>query len=59
MATSVNAAFDEFLRNTVNIPKTESDNAKKSRDFLLSQIKSLCDKGSFFKDDPSCNVFYG
>ena len=34
MPKSVNTAFSEFINNTVNISKEESDNAKKSRKYI-------------------------
>lgn len=59
MATSVNVAFSEFLSNVVNIKKTDSDNAKKSRDNLISQIASLSNNGHFIKLAPQYNCFFG
>lgn len=59
MATNVNSAFSEFLNNTVNISKTNSDNAKGSRDFLISQIKSISDNGNFIRLASQYNCFFG
>lgn len=38
MATTVNAAFNEFLRDTVNLDPSVSDKARTSRDWLYQQI---------------------
>ena len=38
MATTVNNAFSEFLRETVNLDKDQTVTARSSRDWLLGQI---------------------
>ena len=40
MATTVNGAFTEFMNNSVNLDMTQTQTARKSRDNLLSNIKS-------------------
>ena len=59
MATSVNAAFTQFLNDTINIPKSTSDNAKSSREFLFEQIKYLSDNTHFLKVAPQYNINFG
>lgn len=39
MPKSVNIAFSEFLNNTVNISKEDSDNAKKAEIFYWGKYK--------------------
>lgn len=38
MASTVNTAFDEFLKDTVNLRSNDSDGARTSRDWLFKQI---------------------
>lgn len=49
MAKTVITAFDEFLKNTVNLDPIETNSARKSRDWLIDQIKLFPNKnGSLF-----------
>lgn len=41
MASSVNTAFNEFNRDTVNLLKDRTDRARSSRTWLLSQLNGL------------------
>lgn len=41
MANTVNAAFDEFLTETVNLDSDRTSIARKSRDWLVQQINSF------------------
>lgn len=59
MAISVNTAFREFLDSTVNIQKQQSDKAKSSRDFLISQIDRISYGGRFLKLASQYNCFFG
>lgn len=59
MATSVNAAFSQFLNDTINIPKTTSDNAKNSRNFLYGQIDTLSNNNNFLKVASQFNINFG
>lgn len=59
MATNVNSAFSEFLNNTVNITKSDSDNAKRSRDYLINQINNISNNGDFFKIASEYNCYFG
>ena len=47
MATNVNAAFSKFINEEINIPKSSSDLAKNSRDYLFNQIHTLSSSGNF------------
>lgn len=48
MATTVNGAFTEFMNDVVNLDKTQTQTARKSRDNLLSNIKSFNGEDDFF-----------
>lgn len=59
MAISVNTAFVRFFDNVINISKNDSDNAKKSRDYLINQITSISNNGGFLRLCSSYNCFFG
>ena len=59
MAKSVNAAFDEFLRDVVNVKPYDSDKGVSSRSFLFDQIKALSDRGFLPKTAPQYNMSFG
>jgi hypothetical protein len=44
MATSVNTAFNEFNKNTVNLLKDRTDRASSSRNWLFTQLNALDSK---------------
>lgn len=48
MALTVNGAFTEFMNEVVNLNKTQTQTARKSRDNLLSNIKSFSGDDDFF-----------
>jgi hypothetical protein len=48
MAKTVTAAFNEFLKDSVNLDPVETNEARASRDWLVSQIHSFPDKDSIF-----------
>lgn len=48
MATTVNTAFSEFLKDTVNLDSTDTKTARASRDNLLDNIKSFSGDDDFF-----------
>ena len=60
MAKTVNSAFDEFMKNSVNLDSDRTVKAKSSRDWLVGQILSFPDNDSDF---PAIytekNIFYG
>lgn len=45
MATTVIAAFNEFMKDTVNLKKADTDDARASRDWLIGKMND------FEKDD--------
>lgn len=59
MATTVNAAFDEFMRDGVNLDPNVVDVARKSRDNLLDNIAEFDDKDGFFDLYDGFNVHFG
>ena len=59
MATSVNSAFNQFLTDTVNVPSSQSDTAKSSRDFLIGQINSASSNGNFLRRYGASDTFFG
>ncbi|WP_438860527.1 hypothetical protein [Escherichia coli] len=38
MATTVIAAFNEFMKDTVNLKKADTDDARASRDWLIGKM---------------------
>ena len=60
MAKTVNAAFDEFMKDYVNLDAEKTKKARSSRDWLVEQILSFPDNDSDF---PAIytekNIFYG
>lgn len=60
MAKTVNAAFDEFMKNSVNLDSERTKKARSSRDWLVDQILEFPDKDSDF---PAIynekNIFFG
>lgn len=58
MATTVNDAFSEFMKNSVNLDQDKTKTARSSRDNLLSNIKSFSGDDDFFLiDEPRCLKF--
>nr|WP_244449874.1 hypothetical protein [Escherichia coli] len=41
MATTVIAAFNEFMKDTVNLKKADTDDARASRDWLIGKMNDL------------------
>lgn len=60
MAKTVNGAFDEFMKDCVNLDSERTKKARSSRDWLVDQILGFPDKDSDF---PAIynekNIFYG
>ena len=50
MATTVNTAFSEFMKNIVNLDPDVVSAAGKSRDNLLDNIDEFDNKDDFFDD---------
>lgn len=59
MATTVNNAFDEFMKNTVNLDADIVSKARKSRDNLLDNISEFSSDDDFFDLCESFNVHFG
>lgn len=59
MATTVNNAFAEFMKDTVNIDTTQTKAARASRDNLLANIKSFSGDSDFFSINGSRCLRFG
>ena len=59
MATSVNAAFAEFLQRSVRLNPEQTKIARTSRDNLISNITSFSGNKDFFKLVPDNNLKFG
>ncbi len=59
LATTVNGAFDEFLRGTVNLEPSKTQTARKSRDNLIYNIKSFSGDDDFFSINGSKCLNFG
>lgn len=60
MATTVNSAFNEFLKDTVNLDSDRTKKARSSRNWLVDQLKKLPTEDSTFPvlyDEK--NIFFG
>ena len=58
MAITVNTAFSEFMRDSVNLDPEVVSAARTSRDNLLANIEELDDKDDFFDLCDTFNVHY-
>lgn len=56
MTTTLNAAFNSFLKDEVNLAKEQSDKARKSRDFLKEKIAYFDDFFSLYDEK---NIDFG
>ena len=59
LSTTVNNAFDEFMRDIVNLDPEVVSKARTSRDNLLGNIAEFDDKDGFFDLCDSFNVHFG
>lgn len=59
MATTVNSAFCEFLKNTVNLDPDDTSTARASRDNLISNINKFSGDDDFFNVYTDYNLRYG
>lgn len=59
MATTVIAAFNEFMKDTVNLEKADTDDARASRDWLIGKINDFENDEVFpvSYPDPHCFRF--
>jgi hypothetical protein len=59
MATSVISAFIEFQRDSVNLRKNDTDDARKSRDWLIKVIDNIFNDDKLPITCDSYNLYYG
>src|SRR5690554_7464577 len=59
MATTVNNAFKEFMRDKVNLDTDKTKTARKSRDNLIENIHSLGDDEDFFNLYNDIDIAFG
>lgn len=59
MASTVNVAFSEFMRDTVNLDSEVTKKARKSRDNLIVNINDLGEDDSFFNLYSEKNISFG
>lgn len=59
MATTVSSAFEEFMRDIVNLDPDVTKSARDSRDNLLSNISEFGNNDDFFDLYDSFNVHFG
>lgn len=59
MAKTVNGAFNEFLKNTVNLDKEETKIARNSKNWLLDQIAAFKEDTTFPLLAPEYNIQFG
>ena len=60
MAKSVNQAFEEFNKNIVNLIKENTDDARRSRDWLIMQLLSFPENVEDFPNDyPDRHIKFG
>lgn len=59
MATTVNNAFSEFMRDIVNLNPNITSTARSSRDNLISNIENFSGDSDFFNVYNECNLNYG
>lgn len=59
MATTVNNAFKEFMRDKVNLDQEKTKTARKSRDNLIDNIHSLSSNEDFFNLYNDIDITFG
>ena len=59
MATTVNNAFKEFMRDKVNLDHEKTKTARKSRDNLIDNIRSLGSQEEFFNLYNDIDIAFG
>lgn len=57
MASTVNTAFNEFMKDYVNLDSTLTSQARKSRDWLITKVNSLPSKHDDFPTLYECKHF--
>ncbi len=59
MATTVNGAFGEFMKNTVNLDSEDTKKARASRDNLVENIEDLGEETHFFNLYSEKHIHFG
>jgi len=59
MATTVNGAFVEFLRDSIRLDPIRTDIAKKSKTTLVNEILNFPNDGQFLRIHPNRSIDYG
>ncbi|BDP18689.1 nucleotidyltransferase [Enterobacter hormaechei] len=59
MATTVIAAFNEFMKDTVNLKKADTDDARASRDWLIGKINDFEKYDKFPVSYPAIHIAFG
>lgn len=59
MASTVNTAFAEFLKNTVNLDQDQTKTARSSRDWLVNQIHGFSGNDGFPILYNEMDIFFG
>ncbi|MDZ7320110.1 nucleotidyltransferase [Kosakonia sacchari] len=59
MATTVITAFNEFMKDTVNLRKADTDDARASRDWLIGKISDFENDGKFPVNYPGIHIAFG
>lgn len=59
MATTVNNAFEEFMRDSVNLIPEKTSMARRSRDNLINNINGFSEEDDFFSIYSNKNLKYG
>ncbi|MFB9279405.1 nucleotidyltransferase [Cohnella cellulosilytica] len=59
MATTVNTAFKEFMKNIVNLDPDETSKARRSRDWLIQQIDTFESKAGLPKMYSEIDIHFG
>ena len=59
MPYTVNACFDKFIQDTVNLVPERTNRARSSRDWLVSQIVNLANQGKIPPLYETNHIYYG
>lgn len=59
MASTVNAAFEEFLKDTVRLDSDQTVMARKSRDNLIDKLNGFSGDSDFFNLVSNCHLKFG
>ena len=59
MASTVNTAFEEFLKDTVRLDSEQTTTARKSRDNLIDNLNNFSGDSDFFNLVSNCHLKFG